>query len=263
MNVLDKIILHKRQEVEERKELVPINILEQSIHFKSSPKSLRKYLLSDNSSGIIAEYKRKSPSKGVINKDVDVAIVASGYQKAGAAALSILTDSKFFGGVDGDIICVRKQIDLPVLRKEFMIDEYQIIEAKSIGADVILLLANVLSKSQIKQFTDIAHSLGLEVLLEIREKDELDSIYMNVDCVGVNNRNLKDFRVNTDQSFELVESIPDSMIKISESGIDSAQIIQELRRVGYKGFLIGETFMKEENPGNACARLINSIKMLK
>ncbi len=259
MTILDKIIAHKKKEVEERKSIVAINELEKSVYFKRQPVSLKKALLDESKSGIIAEFKRKSPSKGIINDKVSVGEVTSSYANAGASALSILTDKEFFGGSTEDILSVRKQIHIPILRKEFIIDEYQIVEAKSIGADVILLLANVLSPQQVKEFSTTAKFLDLEVLLEIRDNSELDAVNVLIDCIGVNNRNLKDFKVDVNQSFELSELIPKGFIKVSESGIDSAKTISELKKVGYKGFLIGETFMKTSDPGKTCKEFISSL----
>ena len=256
MTILDKIIAHKKNEVEVCKSLKTIKELEKSIYYNSTCISLKKSLLDGSPSGIIAEYKRKSPSKGIINDSASVEQTTYGYASAGASALSILTDKEFFGGTADDIASVRKQIKLPILRKEFIIDEYQIIEAKSIGADVILLLANVLSANDIKQFSTTAKWLGLEILLEIRDESELDSINVLIDCVGVNNRNLKDFKVDVQQSFHLADKIPKGFVKISESGIDSSKTIKELKNAGYKGFLIGETFMKEPNPAQACKEFI-------
>ncbi|MBI3502943.1 MAG: indole-3-glycerol phosphate synthase TrpC [Bacteroidetes bacterium] len=257
--ILDKIIAHKKKEVEERKSLIAVNELEKSDYFSSPCISLKKSLLDNSKSGIIAEFKRKSPSKGIINDKVSVEEISIGYQNAGATALSILTDKEFFGGTTEDIFSVRKQIQIPILRKEFIVDEYQIIEAKSIGADVVLLLANILSANEIKQFATTAKFLDMEVLLEIRDEKELDSVNVLIDCIGVNNRNLKDFKVNVQQSFQLAEKIPKGFVKISESGIDLSKTIQELKKVGYKGFLIGETFMKQINPAQVCKDFISSL----
>lgn len=259
MTILDKIIAHKKKEVEERKSAFPVKELERSPYFSSQTFSLKKALLDETKSGIIAEFKRKSPSRGIINDKALVGQVVSGYAGAGASASSILTDKEFFGGSTDDILSARKQIRIPILRKEFIIDEYQIIEAKSIGADVILLLANVLSPVEVKQLATTAKFLDMEVLLEIGDKSELDCVNVLVDCIGVNNRNLKDFKVDLNQSFELSDLIPKGFIKISESGIDSAKTIQELKRAGYKGFLIGETFMKQANPVLACKEFIASL----
>ena len=263
MNVLDKIIAQKEKEVAERKSLYPIKLLERSTFYESPIVSFKKYLLREDKVGIIAEFKRKSPSKGIINKYADVERTSIGYMQAGASALSVLTDTEFFGGKNEDLTTARKFNYCPILRKDFVIDEYQIVEAKSIGADVILLLANVLDASQIKQFARFAKSLGLEVLLEVRDKNELNSINELVDAVGVNNRNLKDFSVNVSQSFELANLIPSDFIKISESGIDSANTIIELSEAGFKGFLIGESFMKHSRPERVCSDFIKEVNALK
>ena len=223
---------------------------------------MKKHLLNDDI-GIIAEYKRKSPSKGIINDKSRVEDVATGYVSAGASALSILTDTEFFGGKNEDLIAARKINQCPILRKDFIIDEYQIIEAKSIGADVILLLKNILTAQQIKEFATTAKWLGMEVLLEVRDKSELNSINVLIDCIGVNNRNLKDFSVNSNHSLELVDFIPKDFIKISESGIDSAKTIHDLRSAGFKGFLIGETFMKNDSPETACVNFIKEVREYK
>ena len=263
MNILDKIIAQKEKEVTERKALYPVKLLERSTFFESPTVSFKKYLLREDKAGIIAEFKRRSPSKGDINKYADVERTSIGYMQAGATALSILTDKEFFGGKNEDLTQARKFNYCPILRKDFVIDEYQIIEARSIGADVILLLANVLSPSKIKELAEFARSLGLEVLLEIREKEELSALNEFVDVVGINNRDLKDFTVNVSQSFELGKLIPNDFIKISESGLDSAKTILELKQAGFRGFLIGETFMKNSRPERACADLIKEINMLK
>jgi len=262
MNILDTIIAHKKKEVETRKSIVPVNELEKSARFSAPVQSLKKSLLHEGNVGIIAEFKRKSPSRGIINKDATVEQVTSGYAKAGASALSILTDAEFFGGKNEDIIAAKKVNNIPVLRKDFIVDEYQIIEAKSIGADVILLLANVLTAREIKQFATTAKFLGMEILLEVREKTELQSVNILIDCIGVNNRNLKDFSVDVKRSFEMADILPKGFMKISESGIDSAKTIHELKKAGFNGFLLGEAFMKQNDPGIACAELIKEIKEL-
>jgi indole-3-glycerol phosphate synthase len=260
MNMLDKIITYKKKEVDEKKSLYPIKLLEKSIYFHSPTVSLKKYILRKDKVGIIAEFKRKSPSKGIINQYADVERTTIGYMQAGASALSILTDTEFFGGKNEDLTIARKFNYCPILRKDFIIDEYQIIEAKSIGADAILLLANVLSTKEIKQFTKTAKSLQLEVVLEIRNKHELKSVNENIDIIGVNNRNLKDFSVNVQHSFELSDFIPKNFVKIAESGIDSAKTIHELKKTGFNGFLIGEFFMKNSRPERTCGQLIEEIK---
>jgi indole-3-glycerol phosphate synthase len=263
MNILDEIIAQKKKEVEEKKSLYPVKLLERSTYFESPTVSFKKYLLRKDKLGIIAEFKRKSPSKGMINKYADIERTSIGYMQAGASALSVLTDSEFFGGKNSDLTTARKFNYCPILRKDFVIDEYQIVEAKSIGADVILLLANVLDALQIEKFARFARSLGLEVLFEIRDKDELRSVNQYVDAVGVNNRDLKDFKVNVSQSFDLVNLIPNDFVKISESGIDSPKTIIELKSAGFNGFLIGETFMKASRPEIACSDFIKEVNAFK
>lgn len=262
-NILQKIVAHKRREVEERKSLVPVKLLEKSIYFPTKPVSLKKYLLRADLSGIIAEIKRKSPSKGMINPHVSVERTSIGYMQAGASALSVLTDGHFFGGKNEDLTQARKFNFCPILRKDFIIDEYQIIEAKSIGADVILLIAGILEPEQVKALGAFARSLGLESLLEVHDREELErSVTPEVDLVGVNNRNLKDFTLDVQTSLDLASLIPDEFIKVSESGISQASTILELRAQGYRGFLIGETFMKQSQPEKACAALVEELKEL-
>jgi indole-3-glycerol phosphate synthase len=260
MDILEQIIARKRNEVEERKALYPVKLLEKSVFYNSPGVSLCKYLLREDKEGIIAEIKRKSPSKGVINKYVSIERTSIGYMQAGASALSILTDTDFFGGKNEDLSTARKYNYCPILRKDFIVDEYQVIETKSIGADVILLLANVLSPVQTKELARFARSLGLEVLLEIREEAELGAINEYVDAVGVNNRNLKDFKVNMDQSFKLGPKIPTEFVRVSESGLSTAQQIIDLREAGFRGFLMGETFMKNSRPEQVCAQFIRDVR---
>ena len=260
MDILNKIIAHKKKEVEERKSLYPIKLLEKTIYFSSPTVSFRKYLLREDKVGIIAEIKRQSPSKGMINQYVSIERTSIGYMQAGASALSVLTDTEFFGGKNEDLTIARKFNYCPILRKDFIIDEYQIIEAKSIGADVILILANVLEPSQIKEMAKLAKSLNLEVLLEVRDKEELvSSLNEYIDVIGVNNRNLKDFSVNLSQSIDLAPLIPNDFIKISESGINTVNVIHDLKALGYKGFLIGEAFMLHSRPEIACSNFIKEI----
>ncbi|HEU5289031.1 MAG TPA: indole-3-glycerol phosphate synthase TrpC [Cyclobacteriaceae bacterium] len=260
MNILDQIIAHKLKEVEERKTLWPTRILEKGILFERSTHSLKKGLLRSDQAGIIAEFKRQSPSKGVINQRASVEQVSTGYIEAGVTGLSILTDTKFFGGSNEDLTLARKYNPCPILRKDFVIDEYQIIEAKSIGADVILLIAAALTPEEVKNFTQVAHSLELEVLLEIHNEQEfLNNAQANIDLIGVNNRDLKTFEVSIETSKRLSSLIPDVMVKISESGIDDVKSILELRRFGFKGFLIGQAFMEQVNPEKACKTFVNEL----
>ena len=257
MTILDKIIENKRKEVSLLAESTSVKSLENSEFFKRDIISLSKSLLNSNNSGIIAEFKRKSPSKGVLNSYSSVKEVTSGYFREGASGISVITDYQFFGGTNIDISSIREKSQFPILRKDFIIDEYQIIESKSIGADVILMIAAVLGKKEILNFSGLARSLGLEVLLEIHEYEELDKVNQHINIIGVNNRNLKTFEVKTDVSEVLAEKIPDEFLKISESGISSIQVLKKLRLCGYNGFLIGEKFMSSPDPVKAFAEFVS------
>lgn len=261
-NILEKIIANKRTEVARRKELYPTKLLETTIWFASPTVSLRKYLTRPDRAGIIAEIKRQSPSRGMINKHISVEQLSIGYMMAGASALSILTDKTFFGGSNEDLTTARKFNYCPILRKDFVVDEYQIIEARSIGADAVLLLANVLNPLEIKQLAALARSLDLEVLLEIHDENELAAICPDVSCVGVNNRDLRSFEVSVENSLRLAAKIPGEFVKVSESGLTSAETILTLREAGFQGFLIGEFFMKNSAPEEACKELIEEIQKL-
>jgi indole-3-glycerol phosphate synthase len=263
MNILDQIVAHKRKEVEEQKSLFPVKLLEQRIYFQSPTVSLRKYILREDKSGIIAEIKRKSPSKGVINPYVSIERTSIGYMQAGASALSVLTDKQFFGGSHEDLTIARKFNYCPILRKDFILDEYQIIEAKSIGADAILLIAAMLEPEQIQCFTRVAKSLGLEVLLEVHDENEVkQNMNAQVDLIGVNNRDLKTFEVSLDTSKKLASVIPDSVVKVSESGIDTPAAIRALQQFGYRGFLLGQTFMQHSRPEKACKEFIQELNRI-
>lgn len=263
MNILDEIVVQKKKEVAERKSLYPVKLLEQSIFFESQPVSLSRYVTRPDKSGIIAEIKRKSPSKGVINANVSVERTSIGYMQAGASALSVLTDKQFFGGASEDLMTARKFNFCPILRKDFTIDEYQIIEAKSIGADAILLIAAILTPEQSKALAAFAHSLRLEVLLEVHDEVELkDHIDTGADLVGVNNRNLKTFEVDINLSKKLSPLMPAGVVKVSESGISKPETIVELRREGYQGFLMGENFMKHSRPEKAAREFILELNKL-
>ncbi len=262
MTILDKIIAHKAIEVADAKSKISIEDLEKEPFFSRKTISLSARLSADASSGIIAEHKRKSPSKGIINDQLSVEFVTSGYATARAAGLSVLTDVEFFGGAKEDLYKARTaNPDTPILRKDFMIDTYQIYEAKAWGADLILLIAACLSPAQIEELSRKAHELGLEVLLEIHDEEELDrSPLTHIDMIGVNNRNLKNFAENNvNASLALADKIPAGIVKISESCISQAETINLLKSTGYKGFLIGETFMKDENPGAKLAEFIAKI----
>jgi indole-3-glycerol phosphate synthase len=258
MNILEEIIQHKRGEVAERKSLYPVRLLEQSIYFASPVVSLKKYIQRKDKSGIIAEIKRKSPSKGDINPYVSVERTSIGYMQAGASALSVLTDKKYFGGSNEDLTLARKYNFCPILRKDFVIDEYQVIEAKSIGADAILLIAAALDSHQLASLATFAHSLHLEVLIEVHNKKELlENSDCGADLFGVNNRDLKTFVTDVTLSRELAGYIPD--VKVSESGIDSPDTIIELKQYGYEGFLMGQNFMQHSRPERACKDFIDDL----
>lgn len=262
MTILDKIINHKKGEVKSSKEQVPVAILEKSPLLHRNTFSLKSALQHTGEVGIIAEFKRKSPSKGLINGDAVVEEVTTGYNNAGASGLSILTDVDFFGGSNENLQRARKVNDCPILRKEFIIDEYQLLEAKALGADVILLIAECLDKKQVHQLAKFAKELGLEVLMEIHSEDQLEKLNPYLDIVGVNNRNLKDFSVSIETSLGLFDKIPSEFVRISESGLSNAQAISKLRHAGFQGFLIGEYFMKQANPGEACSNLIQEVLAL-
>jgi indole-3-glycerol phosphate synthase len=264
MTILDEILEHKRKEVDERKSLYPVKLLEQSIYFSTPVVSLKKYLLRDDKSGIIAEIKRRSPSKGVINPYISVERTSIGYMQAGASALSVLTDKQFFGGSNEDLTIARKFNFCPILRKEFVIDEYQVIESKSIGADAILLIAAALTPSRIKELSAVAHSLNLEVLMEVHDEMELNSnLEGGVDLIGVNNRNLKTFELSVETSKRLSTLIPDSVVKVSESGIESPEVILDLRDFGFRGFLVGQAFMQSSRPEEEARDFIRELNRLK
>lgn len=259
MNILDKIVVDKRKEVILKKELIPVRQLENSILFERETVSLAHALRNSNT-GIIAEHKRRSPSKPVINYDLNVFEVAKGYEEAGVCGMSVLTDGKYFGGSLDDLVLARSVCKLPLLRKEFIIDEYQLLEAKAHGADVILLIAAILTKEEIKQFSEFAKGLQLDVLLEVHNEAELQkSIMPSLDMLGVNNRNLKTFEVSLETSKALSELIPNDFVKVSESGISSIEAIKELKPYGYQGFLIGENFMKTDNAGESAKQFIKNL----
>ncbi len=259
MNILDKIIADKRKEVSLKKQLISAKDLERYPLFGYKTNSLAA-ALRNSTSGIIAEHKRRSPSKSVINQDLNIQDVASGYENAGVCGMSVLTDGKYFGGSLDDLILARAVAKMPLLRKEFIIDEYQILEAKAHGADVILLIAAVLTRDEIKTFSELAKSLGMDVLLEVHNLEELEkSIMPSLDMLGVNNRNLKTFEVSTEISKQLSEKIPSDFVKVSESGISSVEAIKDLKDYGYQGFLIGENFMKTDDPGKSAAQFIQEL----
>ncbi len=260
MNILEKIVAQKKVEVEQQQEYITVEKLRTYDFFDKEVPSLKTYLTDNKHNGVISEYKRKSPSKGIINNMSSVDEVVPMYEKAGVSGISVLTDSEFFGGNKSDLVAARKVTTVPVLRKDFMISPYQVYEAKAIGASAILLIAAILSYEEADELSKLAKDLGLDILMEVHSKEELDVVNPLVDVVGVNNRNLKTFEVSLQQSIDLAKSMPKEMIKISESGIYSVEDIILLREHGFQGFLIGENFMRTKNPGEACIEFCEEIK---
>lgn len=259
MNILDTIVAQKKKEVAERKQQVSVAELEKGRFFANETLSLKSFLLDPDRTGIIAEFKRKSPSKGIINDRVTVEEVTRAYAQHGASGISVLTDHEFFGGSLDDLLAATIN-EVPLLRKDFMIDEYQLVEAKAYGAEVILLIAACLTPAEVTTMAGVAKGLGLEVLLEIHNEEELGHICDAVDLVGVNNRNLKTFTVSIDTSLALINKIPKEKPAVAESGISDVDTIVTLRQAGFTGFLIGENFMKQASPSIAFADFVNQLK---
>lgn len=261
-NMLDRIVQFKRREIAQRKAGHAMSNLMESPLFNRVPIPMVKSLINGGRHGIIAEIKRKSPSRQLININISVENLASGYEKAGVSALSVLTDSAFFGGSDNDLVLARSRTKCPILRKEFIIDEYQVIETKSLGADAILLIAAILSPSQLRRFTYLAHTLGLEVLVEVHDGAEIVSAMdAEPDMIGVNNRSLDTFAVSLETSRRLAALLPPTATRISESGIHSPEQVLELREYGYQGFLIGGQFMKHEKPDEAAMAFLGQLTL--
>lgn len=259
MNILEKIIIDKKRDIQLKKSIFSVKDLENMPLFNRQTQSL-KLNLKNSSTGIIAEHKRRSPSKSEINYSHHIEDVIKGYTQAGVCGISVLTDAKYFGGSTDDLIFARACTNLPLLRKDFVVDTYQILEAKAFGADVILLIAAVLSRNEIKELSTLAKSLRLEVLLEVHDEKELNKAIMpSLDMIGVNNRNLKTFEVSLENSKKLANLIPDDFIKISESGISHVEAIQSLQKYGFQGFLMGEHFMRSKNIFEETQTFINQI----
>lgn len=261
-DILDEIIAHKRIEIAAQEQNVPISFLEDLLEKNDDMAKVHsmKASLAASATGIIAEFKRRSPSKDWINKDADAKIIPASYQQAGASALSILTDEHFFGGSLRDIRAARPTVSLPILRKDFIISRYQLLQAKAAQADAILLIAAALSKEECSTLACEAHKLGLEVLLEMHHEGELDYVNEYVDMAGINNRNLGTFHTDVENSFRMAEKLPADILKVSESGISNPQTVKLLRQEGFRGFLIGETFMKTANPGNTLSTFIKELE---
>jgi indole-3-glycerol phosphate synthase len=259
MNILDRIVADKRLEVSLKKRILPLDYLRKSPLIGRDSFSMKASLR--DRSGVIAEFKRRSPSKQVINQKSSVDEVVRGYQAAGASGVSVLTDTKYFGGSLDDLLQARGTLEIPLLRKDFMIDPYQLFESKAFGADVILLIAAVLKPEKVLNMSQLAHDLGMEVLLEVHNEEELRRNNLtHVDLVGVNNRNLKTFEVSLDTSKSLSELIPNDKLAVSESGISDPNAILELRNFGFEGFLIGESFMKTDDPGTEAESFLKLIR---
>lgn len=249
MNILDRIVNRKREEVAAAQQLISAGELETSPYFNRVPYVLRDFLMAPERTGIIAEFKRRSPSRGSINADASVTTVTQGYAAAGASAISVLTDIDFFGGHPNDLLEARAANKIPLLRKDFMIDAYQVLEAKAWGADIILLIAAILRPEEVRSLGKLAKGLGMNVLLEVHQLDELErSVCPYIDAIGINNRNLNDFTVDIQTSFELYPHVPAEFLKISESAISDPETILQLKATGFNGFLIGENFMKTADP---------------
>jgi len=260
VNLLDKIIANKKKELVELIKLKPVKELEHNKYFTRGIIPLTESILSPGKTGIIAEFKRKSPSQGILNNQVDIGIVTTGYAREGASGLSVLTDHEFFGGDINDLMLVRKLNSIPLLRKDFIIDEYQVIESKAAGADVILLIAAIIPENQILKLAHLARSIGLQVLMEVHNVTEIQMVNEYVNIIGVNNRDLRTFKIDTKLSFELADKIPGDFVKISESGISSFDTIIKLKKAGYQGFLIGEKFMKDKDPVFSFAELTRLLR---
>ena len=263
-DILEEIVAHKRKELKELKGILPLHDLAEKVeeyleNDKRHTLSMRQSL-AESDSGIIAEFKRRSPSKGWIKEDGEPTVIPPSYAENGAAALSILTDEKFFGGKLKFIQQARPLVPrTPILRKDFIIDEYQLLQARQIGADAVLLIAACLSKQKCKELARKAHALGLETLLEVHSEPELEYVGDNIDMVGVNNRNLGTFHTDVQNSYRLANLLPKDYLLVSESGISNPLTVRELRQAGFRGFLIGETFMKTPNPGLALKEFIKGI----
>ncbi len=259
MHILDEIVAYKKEEVAKAKIIKPISALEKGFYFDRSCHSLKASICDPSLSGVIAEFKRKSPSKSDINLTASITDVTLGYQNAKASGISILTDEHFFGGKKEFLKTTRSQVGVPVLRKDFIIDEYQIIEAKAIGADAILLIARILTSKEMNHLSQLARSIGLEVLVEIHNEEELQKIPTQLDVIGINNRDLDTFKVDYHNSIQLLGQLPPALCKISESGIHNVDTMLMLWENGFDGFLIGESFMSKSDPGAAASSILTSF----
>jgi indole-3-glycerol phosphate synthase len=258
-SILDKIVAYTRKEVNASKAIVSTLQMRRYANFASLPSRSFSQAIKQSSTGIISEFKRRSPSKGEIHAMADAESVIKSYTRAGATCCSVLTDTAFFGGSLTDFSIARSSTHLPLLRKDFIIDEYQIFQSRFYQADAILLIAAVLTADEISNFIRVAHDLNMQTLLEIHNEQELDRFDPATDMVGINNRNLHDFVTDIEASCRLIEKLPKETVKISESGISSPKQVAELREAGFDGFLIGERFMKNADPGEALKDFIDGI----
>lgn len=261
MTILDTIVAEKKKEVIQAKKLRDQSSLEKSKGFQRQTYSLSDFIMDPQKTGIIAEFKRRSPSKGIINDHASVLDVTTAYFEGGASCLSVLTDTSFFGGSAEDLEIARI-LAVPILRKDFMIDEYQILESKALGADVVLLIAACLSVKETKQLSALARSLGLSILLELHDESELDHVNEYTNIIGINNRNLKTFEVDIDKSIRMADKLGKHVLKVAESGISNPEDVIRFRNYGFNAFLIGENFMKHEVPGLAFNNFVRQIKEL-
>lgn len=259
MNILDKIIANKREEVLHSRQHRPLSSLSSQAFYRRMTNKVKPDE-TGKGPGIIAEFKRRSPSRGLIHAEAEAVRVALAYERAGAAAMSILTDRAFFGGSLSDLEQVRRACpELVLLRKDFIVDPYQLHEASAHGADMVLLIAAVLDRSEVEELTLEADSLGLQVLFEIHHQQELEKFHPKITLVGVNNRDLKTFQVDTTRSLELIRALPTGVIPVSESGLSDPGEVRKLMQAGFQLFLMGENFMKEKDPGEACRRFIRNF----
>ncbi|HAD80426.1 indole-3-glycerol phosphate synthase TrpC [Empedobacter falsenii] len=258
--ILDEIVAQKRVEILEKQKTQSIESFRNSENFLLPVKSAKASILDDTKSGIIAEFKRKSPSKGFINKDANVKEVVSGYEKYGASVVSVLTDEQFFGGSFDDLQQAKEVLNIPVLRKDFIVEEFQVYETKAIGADLMLLIAECLTKDEVYHLAKTAKEIGLEVLLELHSEDQLEKVNEFIDLIGINNRNLKNFEVDIEKSKQILKQLPTDLIKVAESGISHPKTVKELRQAGFQAFLIGENFMKAIHPNEAFEQFVKESK---
>lgn len=260
MTIFDQIVARKYAEVKERKSLFPVSTLEKSLFFQKRPISLKKSILREGSLGIIAEFKRKSPSAGIMNDTARPQEVCNEYIESGSSAVSVLTDSDFFGGSSSDLTEVKRYIDCPVLRKDFIVDEYQIIEARSIGADAVLLIAELHRTEKLARLYRFAQSIEMEVLIEAHDEKNISRMPPDAEMIGINSRNLASFQVNLDHLSGLVHQLPENVLKVAESGIKSVADCLNLKNAGFNAFLIGEYFMKTADPGKTCKMFIDELR---